>query len=292
MSSNVEDLRKEVERSIEKMARANILQEPRNAKVVWNIHPDAIPRNTINAQRLIDGVTKLFGSRFDPSELMKLIPQGVSRDSLSASSLIQMAIDAERLVTFVGGIVKFPDLGRITPIDRLTFGQQTIAATVVGTTDEASLIAKQLCLELWRAAGQDRSWNELSAYVERQTFTTATAVDFGFPLSRLLDPRLSSFLAGELVGESDLGRLMGIQEADSKRQALGMKEKILIPYCHQIRLKVAVIDSVSGRAEDADLDFMIYARTEANRGRVLVQSELPSDKHAELVQRVVALLAN
>ena len=290
MANTTEDLRKEVERSIEKMARANILQEPRAAKVIWNIHPDAIPKNTINVQKLIDGVSRLFSSRFDPSELMKLIPTGAARETLTAANLVQMAMDADRLVSFIGGIVKFPDLGRITPIERLSFGPQTVATTVIGTTDEAVLVAKQLCLELWRSTGQERTWNELAPYVERHTFSTTTAVDFGFPLSRMLDPRLSAFLSGELIAENGLGRLMGIQEAESRRQQQISKDKMVIPYCHRISMKVAVVDSVSGRAEDNDLEFMIYARTDANRSRMLAQSELPSDKHAELVQRIVALL--
>lgn len=291
MGNNAEDLRKEVERSIAKMEKAPVRQEVRTAKVVMNIHPDAIPRTTLNPSKLIEGVAKLFGSRFDPSELMKLIPTGVSRDQLSHASLLQMALDADKNINFIGGTIRFPDLGRVTQIERVGFGQQVLIAVVVGTTNEAVLVAKQLCLEIWKAAGIERNWSEIASFVERQSFTTTTVVDLGFPLSKLLDPRFSNFFQNELIAPEGLGRQMGIQEADPARQKQTAKDLMLIPYCRGIHLQVAVIDSVSGRAEDTDLQFMIYSRTEANRSRALISSELTSEKHAELVQRVVAVLS-
>lgn len=292
MATGAEELRKEVERSIEQLNREKIRLEPYNARVNINIHPNALPRASVNPTRLLEGVGKLFGSRLNSEDLLRQLPDNIPRESINPVSLVQMAFETDRPLRFKGGLVRFPDIGRITSIEELGIMREYVYATVTGTSDEALYVAKQLALEVWKAAGLERQWSDLAQYVERQSFDTSTIVDLGFPLSKFLNPKIVALLTSDLIDTNGLAREMGALPTDPVRKKRILDTRNIVPHCRDIGLRFVINDTVSGFSEEIAMGFVIYSTYEANRSRVIVSSELPSDKHGQLVVKFVTALTD
>ncbi len=171
------------------------------------------------------------------------------------------------------------------------FGQQQVSAVVFGTTDEATYVAKQLCLEIWKAAGVARQWSDIEPYVERVRYKTTTRVHLGHPLLQLLSGEIRRLIDEDICGPEGLGRYMGMVPSARDALAEQAKDIAVVAHCTRIELVVTTFDKVSGGSEDNELTLRLEARTDANRSRVLVTSELPSDRHSALVDRLVARLA-
>ena len=89
MQNQPEQLREEVERSIIEREQRRLKQVPKVGQVDLNMDPSGIPLNTVNAERLYQDIRGAFGSSFDDSEIINLIP-GEVRERVTPVGLLQL----------------------------------------------------------------------------------------------------------------------------------------------------------------------------------------------------------
>ncbi len=282
-----EDLRRELESSLEEIEKISINQEPRTATVRYNIHPDAVPISSLEPEMFVRLIAEKFSARFDDSEIRPYIPDGVD---VSAGQLTRLSLEKQDKARFKGGVLRIGGEDRITPIESMMIGNQNIAVTLSGSTDEAEYLCKRLCIIAWLAAGYDRKWAELRPHVSMVGYTTTTLAQLPFRLRDLLAPVLNDYLTTVVDPDGGIGAQMGYQFIDSELRDEALQQRFSVSSCQSIKLRVNNFDRVSGIAEECVLDFLLFSKTAANRGLVMVTSELPSSKHAKLVEDVIQKL--
>jgi hypothetical protein len=271
-----EELRAEVLQSVEEDERQAPQSVPHSAMVSLNIAPEAIPFESSDKGQLVEVIRSQFRSRYEPPPIPNELGANITVDALMKTQR-----DNDQLVTFVGGRLKLPGSERVTPIHNLGFGQQTLLATVNGVTAEAEYLCKQLCLLLWDSADTSRRWDEFEDLVELTSYRTSTIVDLGFPLLDLLSEEVKEFLAEDITGKDGIAQYMGFGSS------LDRSDLRFLAHCRELELEVTVFDEVSGKAEDCRMEFLPHTRTEANRFRAKIASELDSGRHNDMVAALV-----
>ena len=295
MASNPEELLKkielqEIERSILEQEKFRPRQIPHTAQVDLNIDPAEIPLNTAKAQQLYEDLTSAYGSSFDDSEIIEMIPPE-ARAALNPIPLLSLAMKKGKLIQFVGGILRFEEISRTTTISKMGIGEQQVSSVVEGSSDEAMLLCKNLCLSLWRASGIEKRWEDIEKHVSRVRYKSTTVADLPFPLIDLFDARFQGFLNEDVAGEQGYGKMMGLRPVKDEIAESQRNEKQVVSHCRQIQIVVSVLNNVTGQSEDNSLNFLIRSRSDANRSQVLVTSELPTSKHMGLVQQVTSRMS-
>jgi hypothetical protein len=146
-----------------------------------------------------------------------------------------------------------------------------------------------LGLLVWQAAGASKRWEDIEFDVRNVRYKTTTMVNIGVPMSQLLSLETRALL-DEDVGAKGLGRSMGLVPFDKDRANEELPSRSVIAYCDEIDIKVCVTDNVSGKTEECLLDITLPMRTYANRPFASITSELSSEKHTELVEKLVQRL--
>ena len=116
---------------------------------------------------------------------------------------------------------------------------------------------------------------------------TSTLVELKVPMLSLLSPGLKQFVADALSGPNGFGREMGLVGSNIVKHH---GQAVVVPYCREIELQIAVMDEVSGQTETCMLDILLHTKGDANRSRVKITSELPSDEHGKMVQKLIAAI--
>lgn len=287
MQSTQENLRKEVEKSIVAREKRKLKQQPRVAQVDLNIDPSAVPLGSMDAESFYQDLVSAFHCKFDDSEIMSMIPAEI-RHQVDPVALLKMAIKNEKMVQFVGGLLKLESISRSAQINKMGVGSQQISAVVHGgSTDEALLLCKTLCISLWRATGAEKRWEDIEPAVALERYKTTTLVDMPFPLGALLSGEFNTFLAEDISGDAGYGKLMGYRDIDMALHEERFPEFGVVVACREIDIMVSTFNTVSGRSEENRLHFLIESKANANRGPTLVTSELPIAQHVELVEKLV-----
>ncbi|MEU6868547.1 hypothetical protein ABZ924_35850 [Streptomyces sp. NPDC046876] len=274
-------LLEEVEKSVAaELDRAQGLITPDWASVVINIEPSAIPRETADPRRIIEVIEREFNCTYDISKVAAINPQ------VSDVAALAHEIKTDQIVGFNGGWIQYRGLERVTMIDDFRFGQQTLAATVKGTTEEASYVCGRLASLLWEAAGVPRKWDELAPLAEAHAYRTSTLVDLGVPLLSLLSPTFHEFVR-KICSLGGDAKYMG---SFGSRAAKFNFDPLVVPHCREIDLQIALFDEISGVQEECTFNLLLHSRPDANRSRVKIMSELESSKHSDIVLALIAKL--
>jgi hypothetical protein len=285
--SQPEQLRKEVEKSILAREKRALKQTAKVGLVTWNIDPEAIPLKTVHAEKLYEDIARSLGSSFDDSQIIKLIPPEV-RNQVNPKVLLELALKNDQFIQFKGGLLRLEGIARVTPIDKMGAGSQQISAAVVGSTDEAMLLCKNLCLSLWRASGIEKRWEDIKPFIARIQYKSTTVSELPFPLADLLQPKFNDFMGQDVGGDNGFGKMMGLRHVNDETQRQRRGEILTVSHCRRIEMVVSTFNTVTGDAGDTELDFMIESRDDANRSHVYVTSELPIAEHVQLVETLVS----
>lgn len=285
-----EDLRRELEQSVaEDRLRADPTVRESTATCRINIEPAAIPRVSADPAKMLAAVQSEFSSSLDTSDFLRRVPPE-ARGSFTAPSVFSFSVANDEIVKFSGGRIVLTDADQVTPIITFGFGEQTLHASVNGRSDVAEYLCKRLCLMLWEASGiTGRKWSELEPGVELISYQTSTLVEFQIPMIKMLSGGFQRFLAEDLPGGDGHARNMGRYAFRVAAESAGF-EPIVVPYVRELDLRVVVIDPVSGESDDCSLHLLMHSRGDANRSRVKVLSELPSDKHNSMVAALAGAL--
>lgn len=289
MSDIRQTLESELAAALNNYGKRTLRHTPMHAQVDLNIDPDALPGTAVDVQAFYSSIASSFGSSYDMEEIKKQIPDAAHAQGISPEAMLLFSLQHERTVQFRGGVLRLPNLGRHTKIDKMGFGEQQVSAVVSGTTDEAFFLCKLLTLLLWSAAGVERTWDDLQHYVERMGFKTTTLVELPFPLLALLKKPVQEFIRADIDGNLGYGRRMGLRAATPDAMTSESREVQTVTHCRELRLVVTVFNTVTGRAEDCDVNFLIRSRADANKARVNVTTELPYAEHCDLIEKLVSL---
>jgi hypothetical protein len=270
-----EELKAEVIQSVREEAHRGPNSRPNHASASYNISPDSIPGESSNKEQLLQELAKQFGCRYSPPA----IPPEAQGSQVSIDTLMKFSLDRGDPVEFTGGRLQFPGSDRITPINRIGFGEQSLSARVNGISAEAEYLCKQLCLLLWECTGITRRWDEFEDDVEFVAYQTSTIVDLGVPLKSLLSESFRGFLTDDVSAPGGFGEKMGSRSVD----IVPASDLLVVSHCRSMDLRVSVIDKVSGRAEDCLIEFLTHTRSDGNRSRLKISSELESQQHERMV---------
>jgi hypothetical protein len=275
------DLLEEVERSVAaELEKAQGLIMPDWASIAVNIRPSAIPRETADPHRIIEVIEREFNCHYNISKVAAINPH------VSPVEALTHEIKTDQVIRFDGGWIQYKGSDRVTMIERFTFAEQTLTATVKGTTEEAAYVCGRLASLLWDAAGVPRKWDELAPLAESQAYHTSTLVDLGVPMLSLLSPTVREFIHSLCSTDGD-AQNMG---AFGSRRERFKFSPMVIPHCREIEFRFSLIDEVSGIQEECTFDLLLHTRSDANRSRVKVLSELEFSKHTNVVLQLIKKL--
>lgn len=289
-SGSPEDLLREIETSLaleSSTADFTVPIRAHAATVAFNIEPEAIPIKTLRPNVVISKIAEEYSSRLNMSSILALIPPD-ARPNLSEEAALAISLANDRSVVFEGGWLRLDTLDRVTPIAQFGFGEQNLSAAVSGSTEEAEYLCKRMLLLLWHSAEIERKWSEFEELVEITSYRTSTVVDMGLPLSNLLHPSLTDFLKSEVEEPGTFGSEMGTFASKKERVS---SDPIAVAHCREIDIRVSLFDGVSGDHEECLVNILLHSRTDANRSRVKFMTELPSQKHREMVTALVKAMA-
>lgn len=287
MTKNTPDsLKRELERTIQEQAKRPLAQKPTRASVELNIHPDMLPLGTVDTVEFVKEIARNYGCYFDDQEIARLVPPNALREEIDSHDLVRLAWRNDKLVGFLGGILRLESIGRITSIEAIAVGEQQVSAVVGGASDEALYLCKNICIGLWKASGISRRWEDIEPYVGGIRYRSTTSVALPFTLTQLLCPELREYMAQQCEAARGLGALMGLRPYDMEAVQRQRLEYSSVHYVDKIELVLSKFNRVTGDAEDVSIDVQLPSRYEANRSEVLITSELPASEHVELVEQL------
>jgi len=246
------------------------------------MNPAMTPYHSISAKAVVTIASELFNARLHRGELGSMrAPDG---QPLTDQEIMNFQLENERNAHFFGGYLKHQSGSRVTTLSSLAFGQQNIAASVAGTTDEAMLVASEFARLLWEAAGYAQHWADLKDGIERISFSTTAVVDFEEgAIDRIFSERFKAFLDEDIASSNGLGASMGALGQDKR---LSTDDYLLIPSLNILELTLMIVDRISGQGERAEVRITPHTKTSHNRCDSLVTSELPYLEHIELIEKL------
>lgn len=262
------------------------------ARIIINLWPAMIPRESVDAHKLDVNLEREFGSKLDTAQLVDAIPDEV-RGGLEGPRLLAHALKQDRMIAYIGGTLKIPEARRITQIYRLWFAEQHLAAEVAGSTAEAEWCVRQLAILMSKAAGIDRVWADFEPHVETVQYRTTTVVDLKTDFTRMLAPSVRHFFESEVGGQNGFGvKMSGFDwKPDSANSPVSMTPHFnVVAGLKRVEMAVNMFDPVSGLSRSADIDVFTHTSKDINGSRVKVSSELPSADHQRFVDRLITAL--
>lgn len=212
---------------------------------------------------------------------LKLIQQLQTMDVKDRSAITQL-----RTIKFQRGAYKAED-GAIYSISDVSLSHDRIYCMLEGTTAVAEKIVEELGEMACNSAG--RSWEALQSKQLFSHYGTASSERLGATGLELLSPAMRRF-AKEVLGSPAIAsamnpRLVGAEPVDSSRYNV-----VVHPYDLQIKVRVANMNTNDVDAHDVRLT--IRKIPDHDAGVYLLQTQLPSDQHQEVVEKLREILVN
>lgn len=260
--------------------------EPNEAIVSFNIDPSAIPRNTIRADVLIRLLAQEFGSKYVYQDLLEGQPQ--QNPQITPADYLHHHLTIDKMIRFTGGNLQAQD-ERSVPVNEIGFGTQDVAARVVGTSEEATFVARKLIALLWDAANSPKHWSQIEPLIARTSFVTSTVAEIPVTVDTLFSENFASFFKTEVLSDTGFAKSMGALGQDKLAKS---NEKIVVASVMEMNLGISMFDTVSGSSEDSAIKLVPHTRTGRNRNSFKISSELPYDQHVLLVAKLIDALRN
>ncbi|HUR51330.1 MAG TPA: hypothetical protein VMZ11_04325 [Mycobacteriales bacterium] len=274
---------KEAERTRSAPTHRGHLVREEFARVSFNLWPSLIPRESVDPAVLTRLVAQEFGSVLDRAALFRGVPADVRGNITLEAALAHALSSDDDNVFFQGGYLATPDSNRVTPVVQLGFGEQNLVATVAGRSDEAEYVCKRLAILISQSANVKRVWSDFENHVELIGYTTSSVVDLGFSMRKMLSEGLRQFIADTLEG--GLGQRMG---GWSKDDVAEQDKRHVVAGVRNLEFTVSVTDPVSGQNRTCMFELLSHTKSDLNRSRVKVLSELRSSDHEALVDFLIS----
>ncbi len=283
---SLETLKKELE-SVEKkrMKRENlkIKQIPRAGLADLNIDPSMLPLASMDIPYFYSEMQNKFHTEFDDEDFV-----GIGQMNTDPISSMKLLIRNGKALKFRGGTLKLESIGQSSEITQIMISEQHVVAAVSGgSTDEALLLCKSICILIWNSCNIQKRWEDVAPYLAMERYKSTTVVHMPFSLRNLLSKQVNVFLDDDVCGDNGYGKDMGLRNSSVQLRSSRNNEITVLAYCHQINLIVTTFNTVSGRSEDNEISLMLENRDHANRGRIFFISELPISEHVKVVESII-----
>jgi hypothetical protein len=275
----------ELRRALDEEARqrpADLREQQIAGLTNYVFDPTAVPREHANLTDLLERLGRRFHLTFDDSGFRGL----AAARGMSDVELMRETLERNEILEFQNGMLRLDAPPRQTPVLNVAMTRESVTASVVGSTVEASWVAQQTAQELWASTGAGRDWSDLSRAVQHVGYRTTTKVHLGWNLEDFFSTEFRDFKAEHLEAEDSLGTTMGRQPYDRELLEARKGNVISVAYVDGISMTISLFNKKTGRSEQNDLRFNVANKEEARQGIVAVTTELESTRHTELISRL------
>lgn len=250
------------------------------AEVRYTIEPVMLPFSQMDfdvfCKRLKEKYNVTFKKPTLPKSLLKLT-QDDEIGTAQAQDLISSDLPTEELEFVEGRLPVGTD--DFVPIRSITFNSESVHVVVRGNSKVADLIVKEVVEELWASTGMPKRWDSIKPMVQMISYGTATKVNFGFPIERMLSSDVATFLNKEFIEGK---RFASCMVARSARDSFKPPSDTFSMWTIQdLHLFLHVFNKVNGRPERSQFRLLVRSKDETGTGIVAAVSELPFDEHVE-----------
>ncbi len=288
VSDVAQQRRQEARPVLERQVPEMVLSVDRS-EVSYKIQPKMLPLPQVDFKTLRDHFTQAYRISFKLPDLgpLEALTKGTTLN-FSEEQVGEVLLRAERPdIEFSNG--RFPlSKNDFVPIISISFDSESIIVAVQGIGKVADLIAAEVAEAIWASTGAHKRWEEIKPFTQMISYGTATKVNLGFPLERLLHVRFREFITDQMIGGQAYGSRMGAYSARHDFQKT--PNTVTMWTLDDLTLKFFRFDQQTGRSEDSQLRFTVTSRDEQGTGIVAVISKLPFDVHVECLQALVEAL--
>ncbi|HVL93923.1 MAG TPA: hypothetical protein VM264_11350, partial [Acidimicrobiales bacterium] len=171
------------------------------------------------------------------------------------------------------------------PIVSVELSREVILVRVQGVSKVAELIAAEVVEAMWRSAGASKKWSEIEPHIQLVGYATGTVINLGRKFEDLLHPSISGFSSQITSETGGLAFSMGPQKGPAyQRAGTPSIASVGVATLERLSLLFQRFDLQTGQHFETNLTFSVRARGEKGTGIVYVTSELPFEKHVQLLQ--------
>ncbi|MFF1338116.1 hypothetical protein ACFVYT_09415 [Streptomyces sp. NPDC058290] len=250
------------------------------------LHPPmGLPFTEIDPTDLAHRMEDTYGSTVGPIDLGPLLQQ-TGREELAK---ISMDDALKRLVKLQNGHVvlrfaggKFPVKYDFVPLISTVIDFESILVRASGTSSVAELVGQEVAEMVWASAGAEKRWTEIQSKLQLVGYATATKVDLGFPVEKLVSADLDKFFTEQVLAGEKFAGAMG--DRSYRHNYRPSREFFGNVHLDELHMRVKKYDPLTGDSDTFMVKFSVMARGDYGRGLVRITSELPYDTHVHFVK--------
>ncbi|MGW2486860.1 hypothetical protein ACWCV9_06515 [Streptomyces sp. NPDC001606] len=255
----------------------------KTTSVVINMDPSMLPLSQVEPEIFLRQVEDKFKLGLKPPQVLSNLQEEFAEaGSLPKEKVLAIALREEAVSLEAGRVPVGQNV--IVPIEMVKINDENISALVSGHTEVAEYVTAEIFEMMWFAAGAPKRWEspEVQESIQLKSYGTVTRVDLGCSLNSLLAPQTLHYLEQNLAtGGRFAGEMMSKSAADNFTASPDIVSTFAVD---EIDMKVNLFNTRTGRSETANVKLSVMSRDDLNRGLCDVLTQLPIDKHSELVR--------
>ncbi len=257
-----------------------------HSELIYYWAPSAVPFRNVPPGDLVSSLDSMFGltlSSLDISPLLAKTP----RDHLLAMTEEEQLADLVKggsVIKFEGG--KFPLRNDFVAIPEISMNYESLLVKVGGVTSVADAIAQDVLELQWKLAGSTKRWEDIKDHVLMKGYGTATRVELGELVEKLVEPKLLEAVSSQLTEGRAVARHMG----QFKPNQTATNELVANVFFDDLVLKISRYEPATGSFYQSDIRFSVTARNDNGTGRVLFTTEMDYDNHLAVLDELVEAL--
>ncbi|WP_407565843.1 hypothetical protein [Streptomyces sp. 184] len=264
----------------------DVVQSVDMTTVVLTMNPKMLPHEDIDAEVLLGTIEEKFHLNIDPPEVLSHVREISEASDWSKLEILKFAL-RQKDVDFSRGRVS---IGRnsYVSITAVSVTSEKILVMVDGRTEIGEYVAAEVFEAMWRAAGAPKRWEsrEVQENVQLKSYGTLTRVNLGCDLLTLLAPSFVGFLNSNLR-DGMAAEMISRSSHDSFAAPADVVSTFNVD---ELDFKVNVFDQRTGRAEQSMIKLSVMNRDDMGRGVFNFFTELPTELHFELVERMASVV--
>jgi hypothetical protein len=251
------------------------------SEILYTFRPLAMPYSTVDPVALSAKLEDIYGLRLARLDLSPLLNK-MSKDQvlhLETSEALKAIVRApESQLRWEDG--RFPLRNDFVGIRGVSINFESILVVVAGVSEVAEVVAQEIVELMWRLSGAKKAWQDVQQGLMLTGYGTATRVDLGFASESLLAREFTDFLRDKLENGPSYARYMGRQATPDEQSV------VAVSGLDELHMKVSRFDPSAGNSSTSMVRFSVTARSDFRRGRMLVTTEMPFDKHMDFLGEI------